>query len=712
MTSDESPACPAEGTVESPTEPIAHPSDDAEDEVQFGGGVEGLTVKFGLLAAELENTREGCHRLAVESEEVVQAIFERLGILHCRTSRIETALGLPPWQPPDSPSGEGAQSPRSPRVRPADGTEDGAEGEGKRGQPERKTCLRGHPLMQDAEGADGPPKQCGFCKCSRQTAFQCSGGCYFHACQDCVLGGGGGASPEDEEDLRKDAMAAAEEEKSDAPTKAPEGPGRSRSPSDVTEEDVSRAVAEPKAEAACSRPSSGRSRPVTPSTTLPEDCADASGRCDADSPEGMQDSLSWLPSPDASEIVAQDIEASRPPRPPRESSTHGMKARLCALEAEVRELAAAVGCSPAASLDLSSAALEAAVSAAKSATEASCAALQQELSREFCSKAELLNKVSQVESEIREKLGETTQALRQDLAATSQALRNELSQHETAPNDGFSETLKGFQSRLDALESELPRGRVRASRGTNRSLPASPTKASGMEIDSDGAVQGLARGLTALTKSLGLTHAGEQLGCADLGWDEVGPRIEEAWAARAKEAWHLGLPNRPDLFDFLQAVQSQATSRQSSGSTAGVPRLPDRREAARLANRLSSTSPSPVQFAPSLSLSGSGHGYDDGSIPCSPTRQQANDVDSSPMSRHHSASGGLGAGPRAAQSLPLPSHLHRRGQNRGGGRDAAEAWCESSQGSLSGQGRSSQRPHSSGASHRSAGSGKLPPRPE
>ena len=55
---------------------------------------------------------QGCQRLACESEEIVQAsahswtissprailqaIFERLGILHCRTSRIETALGLPP----------------------------------------------------------------------------------------------------------------------------------------------------------------------------------------------------------------------------------------------------------------------------------------------------------------------------------------------------------------------------------------------------------------------------------------------------------------------------------------------------------------------------------------------------------------------------------------------------------------------------------------
>lgn len=503
-------------------------------------------------------------------------------------------------------------------------------------------------------------------------------------------------------------MAMAEEEKSDTPTKAPDG--RSRSPSDVTEEDVSRAMAETKADAICSRPSSGRSRPVTPSTVLPEDCTDVSMRCDADSPDGMHDSLSWLPSPDAAEVVAQESETSRPPRPPRESSTNGMKARLCALEAEVRELTATLACSPRASLDLSSAAMEAAVTAAKAATKASCAALQQELRHEFCTKAELLNKVSQVEAEFREKLSETTQALRRDLAATSQALRNELVQGETAPSDAFSEKLEGFQSRLDSLESNLPRGRVRASGSTNRSLPASPTKASGIDLDCDGAVQGLARGLTALTKSLGLTRASEQIGCDDLGWEEVGPRIEEAWATRAKEAWHLGLPNRPDLFDFLLSVQSQATSRQSSGSTAGVPRLPDRREAARLANRLSSTSPSPGQFASSLSLSGSGNGYDDGMIPCSPTNRQVSDMDSSPMSRQHSATGSLGAGPRAAQSLPQPSHLGRRGQSRGGGRDSAEAWCETSQGSLPGQGRCSQRPLSSGASQRSAG--KLPPRPE
>ncbi|CAJ1345496.1 unnamed protein product [Effrenium voratum] len=113
----------------------------------WGGGVEGLTVRVGLLGNDLDNLREGCQKLVLESEEIAQAIFERLGILHCRTARIEAALGLPPWQPPDE-------------------EESGMQPDGETGETGVK-CLRGHALEPEEE-VDGPPKQCGFCKCSRR----------------------------------------------------------------------------------------------------------------------------------------------------------------------------------------------------------------------------------------------------------------------------------------------------------------------------------------------------------------------------------------------------------------------------------------------------------------------------------------------------------------------------------------------------------------
>lgn len=100
------------------------------------------------------------------------------------------------------------------------------------------------------------------------------------------------------------------------------------------------------------------------------------------------------------------------------------------------------------------------------------------------------------------------------------------------------------------------------------------------------ALQYLANGFGALMKCLGLAKTtGELLG-HHWPWEEVEQRIEEAWFQRGREAWHLGLPPKPDLFDFLQCQAAAARV-----EAAKAPRLPDRREAARLASRLVSTSP-------------------------------------------------------------------------------------------------------------------------
>ncbi|CAJ1423078.1 unnamed protein product [Effrenium voratum] len=268
----------------------------------WGGGVEGLTVRVGLLGNDLDNLREGCQKLVLESEEIAQAIFERLGILHCRTARIEAALGLPPWQPPDE-------------------EESGMQPDGETGETGVK-CLRGHALEPEEE-VDGPPKQCGFCKCSRQTHYRCSEGCYFHACQECVQGkcSHEGLDPT-EEQSEHECDAKTNEEPEDRPEERPED-GRDmrksdssqsgRSPSNTSEEDLPRQD---------HRSSKCSSRPQTPSTALPEDGTESSSRMEVDSINGAEEE-------------AEPQAARRPPK-----AEGGLKARLCSLEVEVRELAA------------------------------------------------------------------------------------------------------------------------------------------------------------------------------------------------------------------------------------------------------------------------------------------------------------------------------------------------------------------------------------
>lgn len=594
-----------------------------ESGTAWGGGEEGLTIKVGLLGVDLENLREGCQRLACESEEIVQAIFERLGILHCRTSRIETALGLPPWQPP-----EDSDEAEMRTAQTDDENVDDAKG------ASLPRCLRGHALVPDEEGAEGPPKQCAFCKNRRPTQFRCSEGCYFHACQDCVLGAPEGAGAEADE-AEGGVASAAKEDRSDAATvtKAPEE-GTSRSPSNTSDE--SRCE---KADDACCRPP--QSRPQTPSTMMQEDSTDARLEVDSFGSE--------TPDADLQE------EAAKPPRPPRES-TSGLKARLSALEAEVREL----------SIASESGVAKEAAAMAQEAAEACCTALHEDVSRLFAAfeeevKASILQLQGQEPGEVRgigtsaheevkKELAEFAEAMQQNFVSTSESLRQMLVEAQEEAEErllgkanGMHQTVEGLHLRLEALEADLPRGRVRASnKGPGpRTVPAEGN-----------AIEGLALGFSALVRSLGLSK-GERVGL-DWSWEEAGLRIEEAWAAKAREAWHLGLPPKPDLFDFLQSQVRAATS-----TTAPAPRLPDRREAARLTSRLAS---SPVSSGcGTLSFS-----------PQSSAATEAKDLESetSPLQRSGSSGGiGLGPGPKAQPRVACPS----RGR---AARGADMAWAE------------------------------------
>lgn len=178
-----------DGTIELWRPPEPAPS--------WGGGPEGLAIRVGLLAAELEHVREGFAHLVGEGEEALQAIFERMQILHMRTCRIESVLDLPPMRPPDAdtPRGANAQTPRSQDGEKADGPRV-EEDEGDR----LRCCLRGHPLrpVEETE-VNGEAVHCDFCHSERPVKYTCSFDCPFHACSECIDGLPEKRGAEDEE---------------------------------------------------------------------------------------------------------------------------------------------------------------------------------------------------------------------------------------------------------------------------------------------------------------------------------------------------------------------------------------------------------------------------------------------------------------------------------------------------------------------------------
>eukprot|EP00927_Polykrikos_kofoidii_P033610 TRINITY_DN28431_c0_g1_i1.p1 TRINITY_DN28431_c0_g1~~TRINITY_DN28431_c0_g1_i1.p1 ORF type:complete len:822 (+),score=167.33 TRINITY_DN28431_c0_g1_i1:107-2572(+) len=193
------------------------------------------------------------------------------------------------------------------------------------------------------------------------------------------------------------------------------------------------------------------------------------------------------------------------------------------------------------------------------------------------------------------------------------------------------DVLQTIDSRLSVLESELSRGRVRASRSHSSSAAPAKTlpaplaplqfagRGSGAAAEAASytprkaaAVEGLAQGLTTLAKVLGLVREEETLGSGDWDWQSgVGPRLEQAWSQRTQElgasysrasagsSLNSGATTgasstgtrRTTLFDVLRTATAGAASPPPSGAaaaaaaaaaTTAATRLQDRREAARL----------------------------------------------------------------------------------------------------------------------------------
>lgn len=442
----------------------------------------------------------------------------------------------------------------------------------------------------------------------------------------------------------------------------------SRSPSAVSEEDMSFCghFLAPPAE--------------TPSTAVPDDDEDASpktgSRCESapprcEVPENVRSKLGRPP-------VLPGSSASS------EGSTKGLKARVCDLESEIRELSRRLssihqapdvecknhilGSSEALVAEVRCQAEMFLVDAREECREV-MTHLAQELSNEVEAMADpkrVFAMMQDLETEgppkasakttlpagkdgitdLRKEVSTAVESLRKDLRSNTEALRAELSSMVAAPVkdmrkaleekvnvqqaefvklrqelEGDFEGMRGDIQKLKknatnvpagasggetsdftrswpgnlqngrppTLEHDLSRGRLRPRPSSSSAAKRRGADASSTCSDADGnsseCLQGLVGAFGAMARLVGLFKDGsEKLGEGEWEWARAGQRLEQAWALQTKDLWQFGMPLRPTLVDFLRLRTENGLSRGAGAAT----KLPDRREGARLAERLAS----------------------------------------------------------------------------------------------------------------------------
>lgn len=682
----------------------------AEDEGGIpGGGIEALACMMNMLGADLERTQDGMGRLVTEADEVLQGVFERLGVLHARVSRIETACGLPPWQPPDEEEGQDeAPEPMSARTVdengagwPEEAASPGARRRRRGGKAAARRCCRGHPLEADEEcQEDAPPRRCNFCDCNKQTTYHCSSGCYFHACAECVLGADANVcEPESAEQGEPDARVEELPDDLDAPIMPEDLPPRpfartaaegaaqkrlsSRSPSAASEEEDG---------SFC-----GRTPPAhTPSTAVPDDedisMNHTGSELACEVPENVKSKFGRPP-----------LMSPRPPSAggaAQGSAAKGMKKRLDDLENEVRELSLRLSATQSlgelnnrstlsedckSQLQGASKALEADVRSHAeellNATRDECHEVMSHLAQELQNEVQamsdpkrVLAMMQQLEeqggaqaplpigaqtnkiAELRKEVNSTVASLRNDIQKNADSLRAELSSIVAAPvrdlrkdlearvgqdaasarklyaqstdlakvrqdlagdilvlsgdiqrlkegpTRGFSGTLSDNTSdfarslpaaltspsnaRPPLLASDVSRGRLRPrtpSLSSTRSRKGDLMSNSDADGGSSDCLNGMVRAMTAIARVMGFLRDGNsKLGEGDWEWSRIGDRFEQAWTSQTKELWQLGMPLKPNIIDFLRSSLKSGLARDAARN------LPDKREGARLAERLAS----------------------------------------------------------------------------------------------------------------------------
>lgn len=417
----------------------------------------------------------------------------------------------------------------------------------------------------------------------------------------------------------------------------PESAGASARPSAVPSGRAS-PVEDPAAPSACGHGAVQRGasfrEPATPSTDIPMDETRSStppwASDDVPLPPGAEDCFGGGRRRMRGRDAAAGAGAGEGGLP--------MKVRLAALESEVRELERRLAegpsslASPAAvaprfleleevvsrmlgeeSLHLREAlrqelehvvatACTAAGSSVKSESKAELRRASETLRGELCAKleevlaqvqAQQLTFSSAFEAALKKDLrGEFTEELRQSGGASAAAAALQLAAKLEGLDVRLSGELQSVSVRLSGLEVELPRCRVRATAPRPPSpwpgdRAPSPTRVLSAAAPSGEVVEGLAQGVTALARVLGLMAENEGLGDAE-GWLAVGRRLEKAWSVRARDFWQFGVPGQLHLFDILcsRACASSTPMTAALSPSAASPSTPDRREGARLASRL------------------------------------------------------------------------------------------------------------------------------
>eukprot|EP00928_Gymnodinium_smaydae_P026259 TRINITY_DN20679_c0_g1_i1.p1 TRINITY_DN20679_c0_g1~~TRINITY_DN20679_c0_g1_i1.p1 ORF type:complete len:668 (+),score=141.37 TRINITY_DN20679_c0_g1_i1:101-2005(+) len=547
--------------------------EDSDDGFLAGGGPEAFAVKLNLLSAGLQETQEFVGGAATEAGEALQAIFERIAVLHHRTLRLEMACGLSsPEQTPREGGEDGPGSPRSARTfrsdAPTNPEEANGGGPGSPRGPRRRE-RRG----SDATSATGPAS--------------------------------GAASPAGDPGGRPFPGVPLRGWRS--PTGAPAAgvPGAanfgSGTPDGAATPTAAAAAASGAPPTPTPRRSSGKARVGVPPVAVPESGARASSREEFEStslPKAKSFRRPWSadtcstcepPSNREKDGKDDDEEEIAPPAWMQvamvnaarevfqegagellkfvEHSQQGSIAPLCdeLLSERLQEVVRDIRQDLSASKEELHKRFEEARKELKASVEKTSSALRGDLA------ADAAASVRRCEKALRAELAATAQALGEK-QATAEARLQAIAQKSDLSAAGSAAARKSekaapretpldeFDQRLQALEGRLPRGRVRAA--PRSAAPAAGATGEAQDLAALPELDGLAAGLASLARLLGVLGPEEELGEGEWAWHRVGRKLDEAWRARAAGSGHAHArrPPRPS------AGGEGATATTASGS--------------------------------------------------------------------------------------------------------------------------------------------------
>jgi hypothetical protein len=197
-------------------------------------------------------------------------------------------------------------------------------------------------------------------------------------------------------------------------------------------------------------------------------------------------------------------------------------------------------------------------------------------------------------AKLRKEVTNDLQGLRGDIQKLKKNAGNSPAGVSSADASEFTKSWPGnYQNggRPPTLEHDVSRGRLRP-RPSSSSAPRArkgSMQSNDLSVCVDGdseCLLGLVGAVGSLARIFGFLKDGnEKLGEGELEWAKVGHRFEQSWAAQTKELWQFGMPLRPTIVDFFRTRSAVDTRNAAT-------KMPDRREGARLAERLAAGSSS------------------------------------------------------------------------------------------------------------------------